>query len=398
MKKIENLANKYLERMIELRRELHKCPELGFQEFKTAEIIKKELDKLEIPYESEVAKTGVVALIKGTENGKTVLLRADMDGLPLDEENDLEYKSEISGQMHACAHDGHVAGLLGCAMILNDMKESIKGNIKLMFQPAEEGPGGAKPMIDAGVLENPKVDGAFSCHIWPMKEAGKILVKNGDMMTHTTSFDIVIQGRGGHGSQPQVTIDPVIIGCEIVSNFQNIISRNISTLTPAVLSVCSIKAGEAYNIIPDKLTLKGTIRTFDEKLTDKIVERMEDILSGISKAYGNLYDLKVYRMYPALKNNSKMYKLSKKSLGKIVGEKNVLDMSEPLMGSEDFSYISKEVPSNYFLVGVKEEEDKFLLHHPKLVWNDKYLKISSSALVQVALDFLHEDEKEDVIR
>ena len=321
-----------------------------------------------------------------------------MDGLPLGEENNLEYKSEIPGQMHACGHDGHVAGLLGCAMILNDIRSSIKGNIKLMFQPAEEGPGGAKPMIEAGILENPKVDAAFSCHIWPTEEAGKILVKNGDMMTHTTSFDILIQGRGGHGSQPEVTIDPIIIGCEIVSNFQNIISRNISTLTPAVLSCCSIKAGEAYNIIPDKLTLKGTIRTFDEKLTDRIVERMEDILSGISRAYGNTYELKVNRMYPALKNNSKIYKLSKKSLAKVVGESNVVDLVEPLMGSEDFSYISKEVPSNYFLVGVKGVDDKFLLHHPKLIWDDRYLEISSSALAQVALDFLNEEEKEDATK
>lgn len=398
MKKIKELANKYLDRIIELRRELHKYPELGFQEFKTAEIIKKELDRLRIPYESEIAKTGVIALIKGELPGKTVLLRADMDGLPLGEENNLEYKSEIPGQMHACGHDGHVAGLLGCAMILNDIRSSIKGNIKLMFQPAEEGPGGAKPMIEAGILENPKVDAAFSCHIWPTEEAGKILVKNGDMMTHTTSFDILIQGRGGHGSQPEVTIDPIIIGCEIVSNFQNIISRNISTLTPAVLSCCSIKAGEAYNIIPDKLTLKGTIRTFDEKLTDRIVERMEDILSGISRAYGNTYELKVNRMYPALKNNSKIYKLSKKSLAKVVGESNVVDLVEPLMGSEDFSYISKEVPSNYFLVGVKGVDDKFLLHHPKLIWDDRYLEISSSALAQVALDFLNEEEKEDATK
>ena len=398
MKKIKELANKYLDRIIELRRELHKYPELGFQEFKTAEIIKKELDRLRIPYESEIAKTGVIALIKGELPGKTVLLRADMDGLPLGEENNLEYKSEIPGQMHACGHDGHVAGLLGGAMILNDIRSSIKGNIKLMFQPAEEGPGGAKPMIEAGILENPKVDAAFSCHIWPTEEAGKILVKNGDMMTHTTSFDILIQGRGGHGSQPEVTIDPIIIGCEIVSNFQNIISRNISTLTPAVLSCCSIKAGEAYNIIPDKLTLKGTIRTFDEKLTDRIVERMEDILSGISRAYGNTYELKVNRMYPALKNNSKIYKLSKKSLAKVVGESNVVDLVEPLMGSEDFSYISKEVPSNYFLVGVKGVDDKFLLHHPKLIWDDRYLEISSSALAQVALDFLNEEEKEDATK
>lgn len=389
--KIEQLAEKYLERIMEMRRELHRFPELGFKEFKTAEIIKKELDRIGIPYESEIAATGIVGLIKGKKEGKTVLLRADMDALPVEEESRCEFKSEITGNMHACGHDGHVAGLLGAAMILNDLKDEIAGNVKLVFQPAEEGPGGADPMIKAGILENPKVDAAFGCHIWPACKAGQIMIKDGDMMSHTTSFDIMIQGVGGHGSQPEKTIDPIIIGSQIIINFQNIISRNISTLKPAVLSCCTIKAGEACNVIPDKLIIKGTIRTFDEELTNEIVDRMENIIKGITSSYGASYVFDVNRMYPALKNDHEMFELSKKTLGKIVGEENVIVMEEPLMGSEDFSYFGKKVPSNFFLVGVRDaqEDIESMLHHPRLLWDEKYLKINAKALSQLAIDFLN---------
>ena len=388
--KIDVLAKKNLEKIRAIRRELHKYPELGFQEFKTAQLIKKELDILGIPYQDEVAKTGVVALIKGAKPGKTVLLRADMDALPINEETECEYKSLTPGVMHACGHDGHVAGLLGAAMILNELKENISGNIKLVFQPAEEGPGGAKPMINEGILENPKVDAAYACHLWPNYPAGKILFKDGNLMAHPTGFDIEINGVGGHGSTPEKTIDPVIIGCQAIINFQNIISRNISAMQPAVLSCCSIKAGEAGNVIPDKLTIKGTIRTFDENLTTDILNKMDGILKGLCNAYGASYNFIIERMYPTLKNDSNLFSFTKSSLINVVGEENVVLMNEPLMGSEDFSYISNEVPSNFFFIGTKDtqEEIETLLHHPRLKWDDKHLEISSKALAQVAYDYL----------
>lgn len=388
--KIDVLAKKNLEKIRAIRRELHKYPELGFQEFKTAQLIKKELDILGILYQDEVAKTGVVALIKGAKPGKTVLLRADMDALPINEETECEYKSLTPGVMHACGHDGHVAGLLGAAMILNELKENISGNIKLVFQPAEEGPGGAKPMINEGILENPKVDAAYACHLWPNYPAGKILFKDGNLMAHPTGFDIEINGVGGHGSTPEKTIDPVIIGCQAIINFQNIISRNISAMQPAVLSCCSIKAGEAGNVIPDKLTIKGTIRTFDENLTTDILNKMDSILKGLCNAYGASYNFIIERMYPTLKNDSNLFSFTKSSLINVVGEENVVLMNEPLMGSEDFSYISNEVPSNFFFIGTKDtqEEIETLLHHPRLKWDDKHLEISSKALAQVAYDYL----------
>lgn len=389
-KRIHTLAKKNLEKVRAIRRELHQYPELGFQEFKTAQVIKRELDSLGIPYKSEVAKTGVVALIEGKNPGKTVLLRADMDALPINEETECEYKSLIPGAMHACGHDGHVAGLLGAAMILNEIKDELSGNIKLVFQPAEEGPGGAKPMVDEGILENPKVDAAYACHIWPNYPAGKILFKDGNLMAHPTGFDIEINGIGGHGSTPEKTVDPVIIGCQAIINFQNIISRNISAMQPAVLSCCSIKAGEAGNVIPDKLSIKGTIRTFDENLTTDILNKMNSILEGLCNAYGASYNFTIERMYPTLKNDSNLFTSTKSSLVNVVGENNVILMSEPLMGSEDFSYISNKVPSNFFFIGIKEsqEEIETLLHHPRLKWDDKHLEVSSRALAQVAYDYL----------
>lgn len=393
---IKNLSEKYLEQVINLRRELHKIPELGFQEFKTAEVIKRELDKLGIPYKSEVAKTGIVAIIEGREEGKTVLLRADMDGLPLEEESRCEFKSEIKGQMHACGHDGHVASLLGTAMILNELKSHIKGKVKLVFQPAEEGPGGAKPMIEEGVLENPKVDAAFACHLWPAYKAGHVVIKDGDMMSNATSFDIIVNGKGGHGSLPEKTVDPIFIGCQIVTNLQSILSRQISTLKPAVLSCCSIKSGETYNVIPDNLTIQGTIRTFDEDLTEIILTKMDSIIKGITESYGAQYEFIIHRMYPALKNNHELYTFTKDTFYDIFGEDKVDIMEEPLMGSEDFAYFNKNVPSNFFLVGIRDEQEDIeaLLHHPKLYWNDKNLRTSIQALSQLAVSYLNKNQEE----
>lgn len=391
--RISELAKQNLKNTRKIRRELHKYPEVGFKEFKTAEIIKRELDKIGIPYESGIAKTGIVGLIQGKNPGKTVLLRADMDALPIQEEVESEFKSEHPGIMHACGHDGHMAGLLGAAAILNSIKDDISGNIKLVFQPAEETTGGAKPMIEAGVLENPKVDAAFACHLWPYK-AGQIFFREGNQMAYTTSFQVEIFGVGGHGSTPEKTVDPIIIGCQAVTNFQSIVSRNISTLHPAVLSVCTIKAGEAFNVIPDKLLIKGTIRSFDVELTETIIRRIDEIMHGLTAAYGAKYALEINRMYPPLKNNKDIFEKTKQSLGKAVGDENVIVMDEPLMGAEDFAYFSNSVPSNFFFVGIKDaqEDIEALLHHPRLKWDDKYLEISSKALAQVAYDYLNGEE------
>ncbi len=392
-KKILELTNKYLPRVMELRKELHKIPELGFQEFKTAEVIKNELERIGIPFKSEVATTGVVGLIEGGKPGKTILLRADIDGLPLEEESKCEFKSEIKGNMHACGHDGHTASLLGVAMILNELKEELEGNVKLVFQPAEEAPGGAKPMIDEGVLENPKVDAAIGCHILPSEKAGTILTREGIMMAHPTAFDIIIKGKGGHGARPEDTIDPVIIGCQVVTNFQNIRSRGISTLKPAVISCCSIKAGDACNVIPDTLSIKGTIRTFDGELMEEILKRMDDMLKGITSAYGAEYEFIPVRMYPELRNDSELFKFSKEILTKIFGEEKIKVLEDPMMGAEDFSYFGKCVPANFFFVGVGDEQEEIetIPHHPKFNWNEKHLNTSMQGMAQIAFDYLNKN-------
>lgn len=390
---LDDIIKEKLDKVMEIRRELHQIPELGFEEFKTNEVIKRELDKAGIKYKTGIAKTGIVALIEGKEKGKTVLLRADMDALPLEEESNYEFKSKIKGKMHACGHDGHTASLLGTALVLNEIKDKIKGNIKFVFQPAEEGPfpGGAYYMVEEGVLENPKVDAAFGCHVWPAYKAGHVVIKEGAMMSDSTSFDVIIQGKGGHGSLPEKSIDPIVIGCQVVNNFQNIISREISTLTPAVLSCCSIHSGETYNVIPDKLSIKGTIRTFDEEVTKEILDKMESVLKGIKVMYNADYEFNIIRMYPALKNNDSIYNFTKQVFEEIFEKDKIEIMKEPLMGSEDFSHYARKVPSNFFLVGIKEDqkEEELLLHHPKLNWNEKNLEVSMRAFVNLAVNYLN---------
>lgn len=389
--KIKELARKNLDYVVSLRRELHQYPELGFQEFKTAELIKRELGKLGIEYKSEIAKTGVVGIIKGKYPGKTVLLRADMDALPILEQSNVEFKSKIDGCMHACGHDGHVAGLLGAAMILNELKDEIHGNVKLLFQPAEEGPGGAEPMVKEGVLENPKVDAAFGCHIWPAYKGGKIVVKSGAMMSHPSEFWIKIYGKGGHASLPELAIDPVVIGAEVIMGIQNIRSRYISTLKPAVISCTTIHAGEARNVIPDSLIIGGTVRSFSEDLSTEILNRIGQIAEGISKTYGARCEYEVTRMYPPLFNNEETTELLKDCTKEMFGEESLIEMPDPLMGSEDFSYFSKEVPATFFLLGVRDDSEDIesMLHHPKLRWNDKRLEISSAIFAKVALKYLN---------
>lgn len=392
--KIKSLAEKYLPEIQEIRRELHKHPELGFHEFETAKIIKRELDKLGIPYKSEVAKTGVVGIIKGKYEGKTVMLRGDMDALPLVEETNIDYKSEINGCMHACGHDGHTAGLIGAAKILNDLKDELHGTVKLIFQPAEEGPGGAEPMIKEGVLEDPHVDMAFGCHIWPTLKAGSVAYRPLEMMSHPSEFNIKILGRGGHGSLPELTIDPVVIGAEIVSAIQNIRSRFISTHTRAVISVTTIHAGTARNIIPDTLTLGGTIRSFSKDLTTEILEKIEQMVKGITEAYGAKYEMETFRMYEPLVNDEKASEIFDKAARDFLGDENVIVMKNPLMGSEDFGYFSQAVPSCFFLFGVLDEQEKIEtnLHHPKLRWDDKNLKTSSGMLAKVAYEYLNNNK------
>ena len=387
--KIKTLVEKYYDTALKVRHQLHKYPEISFQEENSAKLVEETLSKFGIKHH-RLFKTGVVALIEGAKPGKTVLLRADMDALAMTEEADVEYKSQIQGVMHACGHDGHTAGLILAAIVLNELKNELCGNVKLMFQPGEETEGGALPMIEEGVLENPKVDAAFGCHLWGIAEEGKALVRSGATMSSPDEFRIKIIGKGGHGAMPHISVDPIVMTAQIISGFQSIISRRKSPLEPAVISVCSIHGGTTHNIIPDNVQLVGTIRTFDSKLREWIPKAMEDYVDAITKAHGGSYEFQHFKRYPSLVNDEKMTELAESSIAKVLGSENVERMKEPNMGAEDFAYLCQHVPSSFFFIGITKDKDHPVIHHnPKFSWDDKVLRYSASCLSQIAIDFLN---------
>ena len=389
MSEVKRLGEKYLQHMINLRETIHMYPEDGFSEFTTSKIIIEELEKLGIKVQKNVAKTGVVGLIEGKYPGKTVLLRADMDALKIQEQADVEYKSKIDGMMHACGHDGHVAGLLGAAMILNELKDNLHGNVKLVFQPAEERDGGALPMIEEGVLENPKVDAAFAAHLWGYLNEGEVHLKEGPMMASPDIFNIKVIGKGGHGAVPQESIDPIVITCQIVNSLQTIVSRKINPLDPVVITCGRIQGGDCHNVIPNEVELEGTIRTFNEETRNWVPKVMEDLIRGITTSQGAAYEFKYEPKYPALINDKYMTSFAKESLKKVVGEENVFDLKEPNMGGEDFAYFAQKVPSAFIFVGIANNKIEPVIHHnPYFKWDSKNVGILAQGLSQIAIDYL----------
>lgn len=389
MSEVKRLGEKYLQHMINLRETIHMYPEDGFSEFTTSKIIIEELEKLGIKVQKNVAKTGVVGLIEGKYPGKTVLLRADMDALKIQEQADVEYKSKIDGMMHACGHDGHVAGLLGAAMILNELKDNLHGNVKLVFQPAEERDGGALPMIEEGVLENPKVDAAFAAHLWGYLNEGEVHLKEGPMMASPDIFNIKVIGKGGHGAVPQESIDPIVITCQIVNSLQTIVSRKINPLDPVVITCGRIQGGDCHNVIPNEVELEGTIRTFNEETRNWVPKIMEDLIRGITTSQGAAYEFKYEPKYPALINDKYMTSFAKESLKKVVGEENVFDLKEPNMGGEDFAYFAQKVPSAFIFVGIANNKSEPVIHHnPYFKWDSKNVGILAQSLSQIAIDYL----------
>ncbi len=317
---IQLKANHIQEELVKIRREIHANPELGLQEHKTAALVADKLKQLGLEVQTGVGETGVVGILKGTDAGKTLLIRADMDCLAMEELNDVPYKSQIPGQMHACGHDAHTTWVLGSAMILSELRDTFKGTIKFVFQPAEEGQGGAKRMIDDGVLENPKVDAAIGAHVWPSVEAGKIGVKYNSMMAAPDMFHLNIRGKGGHGAEPHNSIDPISIGCQVYSALQTIVSRKINPVDSAVLSVTQFHGGSAHNVIPNEVKLTGTVRTLLPETRENMPKMMEQIIGGIVSANGGTYDLEYIPYYPPVINDTDMTHIVKHSAAEILGE------------------------------------------------------------------------------
>lgn len=351
-------ANYIKEELIAIRRDLHEHPEIGFQEFRTSGVIKDFLKKEGIPY-IEVAKTGVCGTIKGTKEGdsnRTIALRGDIDGLPITDMKTCEYKSQENGRMHACGHDAHTTILLGVAKLLNKYKDQFSGNVKLFFEPAEETTGGAPHMIKEGVLDNPKVDCVIGLHVDEETKCGTIKIKKGVVNAASNPFTIKITGQGGHGASPHTTVDPVVIASHIVLALQTVVSREIAPVNPAVITVGTLHAGTAQNIIPGEATLSGMIRTMTKEDREFAINRLNEIVKGIAEMSRAKAEVIVEESYPCLYNDDEFVDLIIDSASDILGKENVLEQKKPKMGVESFAYFAMEKPAAFYFLGTGNKE------------------------------------------
>jgi amidohydrolase len=391
-------------KVIEWRRNIHQYPELSNREFKTAEKITAHLKGLGIEVQTGVAHTGVVGILKGTQPGKVVALRADIDALPVTERNDLPFRSEVTseflgekvGVMHACGHDTHTAILMGVAEVLAQNKDKIKGTVKFIFQPAEEGPppgeeGGAWLMVKEGVLQNPDVDAIFGLHINSQTPAGVIRYKSGGTMAAAQSFSIKVQGKQSHGSQPWSGVDPILISAKIIDGLQTIISRETNlTNEAAVITVGKIKSGVRFNIIPESAEMLGTIRTLDYDMKDHINKRMMEMVPAIAKAYGGEASIEIKDATDITFNDPELVSLMVPTLQRVAGVENT-QTQKAITGAEDFSYYQREVPGFFFFLGgmTPGNEEPFPHHTPDFKIDEAGLILGVKALTELSLDYLN---------
>jgi amidohydrolase len=370
--------------LVEWRRDFHRHPEVEFEERRTSRVVRKFLEGLGLAPRS-AAGTGLIAVLEGQPGGRTVALRADMDALPLTEEGEKEYISQNAGAAHACGHDGHMAILMGTAKILSKLKDRFRGRVVFLFQPAEEKPpGGAKPMIEAGALDG--VDAAFGLHLWMSLPTGCLGIVKGPMMANSDSFTIVVKGRGGHGSMPQATVDPILAAAHVVVNVQSIVSRNVDPLRPCVVSFGMIKGGTTFNIIPGEVTLIGTVRSFHPEVQKVAETRLGEIAEETCRAFGAGCVLNYEKGYPALVNHPEMVDLVLDVTRRTLGEDRVRPF-EPIMGGEDFAYYLQRVPGAFFFLGAGDGQ-RFPHHHPAFDIDERALPQGVHLLVAVALEFL----------
>jgi amidohydrolase len=350
--KIKNLASSYSSDFIEVRHHLHANPELSYQEFKTSEFIQKQLKQFGINHKV-MAQTGVIATIEGKNPSKRIIaLRADIDALPIEEKNDIPYKSKNVGIMHACGHDVHTTCLLGASKILNDLKNEWEGTVKLIFQPGEErNPGGASILIKEGVLKDPAPSAIFGLHVHPSLPVGRFSFRPGKVMASADEIYITIKGKGGHAAAPHLTTDIILVASHIVVALQQVISRNNDPFSPSVLSICSIQGGHTTNVIPSEVKLMGTFRALDETWRLKAHEHIRNIAISTAEAMGATIDLHIDIGYPAVINNEKLSEDARKLAEELMGPENV-ETTEMRMGAEDFGYYSQAIPGCFFRLGV----------------------------------------------
>ena len=369
-----------------MRRDFHKHPEIGYEETRTAGIVTKELTELSIDVRTNVAKTGVIGLLSGKKEGPVILVRADMDALPIQEETNVEYASINDGVMHACGHDGHTAVLLSVAKLLKSHEEELSGKVKFVFQPAEEGLGGAERMIQEGVLENPKPDITLALHVWNDKPLGWFGISQGPAMAGAEIFKIKIKGKGGHGAAPHLAIDPLLAASQIIIALQSITSRNVPPLKSAVVSVCTIQGGNAFNVIPQNVQMAGTIRTFDPEVREKVLERFEVIVYGMAETMGCSAEIELDRLTPAVINDIDT-SVRIKNITESLFPNATIDSSKYItMGSEDMAFIMEEVPGCYFFVGSANSEKHLnASHHHPLFDFDEQALVNATALMSASV-------------
>jgi hippurate hydrolase len=377
-----------------IRRDIHAHPELCFEEVRTADVIAKALTDWGIPIHRGLGKTGVVGIVKNGTSHRAVGLRADIDALPMTEHNQFAHASTHPGKMHACGHDGHTAMLLAAARHLARHR-NFDGTVYLVFQPAEEGGGGAREMMKDGLFEQFPMEAIFGAHNWPGMPVGQFALKSGGMLASSNEFRIVIRGKGSHAALPHNGIDPVPIACQMVQGFQTIITRNRRPVDPGVISVTMIHAGEATNVVPDSCELQGTVRTFTFELLDLIEQRMKEVAEHTCAAFGATCEFEFTRNYPPTINHVKETEFARRVLGSVVGAENVLDF-EPTMGAEDFSFFLQAKPGCYFMIGNGDGAHRegghglgpCMLHNPSYDFNDELIPLGATAWVRLAEEWL----------
>jgi amidohydrolase len=399
--KIKSAVDRYVPGIIELRHQIHRNPELGNREFKTAELIAEHLRKLGLEVSTGIAHTGVVGILRGGKPGPVVAARADIDALPVTEDTPYPFKSTIRttylgqqvGVSHACGHDIHTAVQLGVASVLASLKENIPGTVKFIFQPAEEGPppgeeGGADLMVKEGVLEDPHPSAIFGLHTETDLEVGKVGYTKGPALAAVDHFIIKILGKQAHGAQPHESVDPIVMGSEVVTALQTIRSRTLPPLQPSVITVGIFRGGQRFNIIPEEVHLEGTVRTYDEEVRDTIERRMREILEGITQAHGGSFELSYDRGSPATINDPKLVEQMLPSMVGILGAENVIAV-DPTMGGEDFSYYANEIPGFFFFLGSTRPGTRSGGHHtPDFQADDSCIAVGMRSMSRLLLDYL----------
>jgi len=390
---VKKQARGFQKQLVKWRRQLHRCPEAGAEVPETAAFVAGRLAAMGLEVRRGVGGHGVVATLKGKRKGRTLAIRSDMDGLLVREETGLPFTSRNEGRMHACGHDAHMSMTLGAAKLLSARRRELSGNVKFLFQPAEEGPGGARPMIEDGALKNPAVDAVIGMHIgniWKEAKLGQVYVAHGSMMACLDRIDVTIKGKSGHGAMPHRAVDPVSIACHVVAALQTIVSREMNPAEPAVVTIGKITGGSTYNVIPGEVVFEGTVRALKQELREFLNKRIEAIIRGVTAAMRGEYEYRYTCGYPPLVNDAKFTEEFAEVAREIVGPKNVREIPEPSMGGEDMAYFLNAVPGTYFFLGGcnPKKGQVHPHHHSKFDVDEDVLWTGTALLSAMALRWL----------